>query len=121
MKSHNFRNLKVWQQAMDLVTDVYKHSASFPKEEMFGLTAQIRRSAVSVPSNIAEGSAKSSEKDFARFLEISMGSSFEVETQLIIANRLNMLSSQDFELLLAKLQEIQRMITGLSKSLTSSL
>ena len=120
MKSHNFRNLKVWQQSMDLVTEVYKHSSQFPKEEMFGLTSQLRRSAVSVPSNIAEGFAKSSEKDFARFLEISMGSSYEVETQLIIANRLSMLSTEDFNLMLEKLQEVQRMISGLSKSLTSN-
>lgn len=105
---------------MDLVTEVYQHSASFPKDEMFGLTAQIRRSAVSIPSNIAEGSAKSSEKDFSRFLEISMGSSFEVETQLIIANKLNMLSIEKFDILLANLHEIQRMIAGLSKSLSSS-
>ncbi|EMR04726.1 four helix bundle protein [Cesiribacter andamanensis] len=120
MKNHNFRNLKVWQQSIELVVDVYKHSKHFPKEEMFGLTSQIRRSAVSVPSNIAEGSAKSSEKDFARYLEISMGSSYEVETQLIIANRLSMLPSKEFDQMIDDIHEVQRMIAGLSKSLSSN-
>lgn len=121
MKSHNFRNLKVWQLSMELVEEVYKVTSQFPKEELFGLTSQLKRSAVSVPSNIAEGSAKSSEKDFSRFLEISMGSSCELETQLILAQRLGMLSEESLNSLITQLHEVQKMVTGLAKSLTSNI
>lgn len=84
----NFKNLKVWQNGIELVVDVYKRLESFPKEEIYGLTGQIKRSSVSIPSNIAEGSGRGSNKDFNRFLDIALGSSFELETQLIIANKL---------------------------------
>ena len=120
MKNHNFRNLKVWQISMDMVKEVYQNTAAFPKEEIFGLTSQICRCAVSVPSNIAEGSAKSSQKDFARFLEISLGSSCELETQLILACELKMLTQEKLDVLVIKLHEVQKMLTGLSKSLTSN-
>ena len=74
----NFKNLKVWQKGIELVINVYKDSMKFPKEELYGLTSQIRRSAVSIPSNIAEGSGRNSDKEFNRFLDISLGSSFEL-------------------------------------------
>lgn len=80
----NYRNLKVWQQAISLVIDIYHLTENLPKTEQFGLTSQIRRAAVSIASNIAEGSQKKSKADFVRFLEIAQGSSAEVETQLII-------------------------------------
>lgn len=117
MRHHNFRNLKVWQLAMELVTDIYVQTASFPDYEKFGLSSQLRRSAISVPSNISEGSAKSSERDFVRFLEMSLGSSFEVETQLLIAGNLDMLTENALSENLNKLHEVQKMIVGLIKSL----
>lgn len=100
-----------------MVVDIYKTSNSFPKEEQYGLTSQIRRSAVSIPSNIAEGSGRNSDKDFHRFLEISLGSSFELETQIIIAHELEFLSDTEFNDLNDKVQEEQKMISGLQKSL----
>lgn len=113
----NFKNLKVWQKGIDLVVSVYKTSKEFPKEELYGLTNQIKRSAVSIPSNIAEGSGRRTDKDFNRFLDIALGSSFELETQLIIAQKLEFLSNQDFDELNHKVIESQKMITGLQKSL----
>ena len=113
----DFKSLKVWQKGIKLVVDIYKISNLFPIQEEYGLTSQIRRSAVSIPSNIAEGSGRSSDKDFNRFLEISLGSSFELETQIIIAHELQFLSDLDFNHLTEKVQEEQKMITGLQKSL----
>lgn len=114
---HNFKELKVWQNSKNLVIDIYKDTEKFPKTEIFGLTNQIRRASVSVPSNIAEGCGRASDKDFLRFLDIANGSSFELETQLIIANELKFLENQSFESLANKLDEIQKMIYGLRKNL----
>jgi len=113
----NFKKLKVWQKGIELVVDIYNKSQTFPKEEIYGLTSQIRRSSVSIPSNIAEGSGRNSDKEFNRFLDISLGSSFELETQLIIAHDLKFLSDSDFETLNDNTIEVQRMISGLQKSL----
>ena len=113
----DFKKLKVWQHGIDVVVDVYRSSQEFPKEEVYGLTSQMRRAAVSVPSNIAEGSGRNSDKDFGRFLDISLGSAFELETQLIIANKLEFLSNEKFCELVEKVQEEQKMITGLQRSL----
>lgn len=113
----DFKKLKVWQKGIEMVVDIYKTSKSFPKEELYGLTSQIRRCAISVPSNIAEGSGRNSDKDFHRFLDISLGSSFELETQLIIANKLEYLPDNEFDELTKKIQEEQKMITGLQKSI----
>jgi len=101
----NFRNLKIWQKGMDLVIDVYKLSERLPKEEKYGLKSQITRAAISIPSNIAEGASRSSDKDFKRFLEISLGSAFELETQLIIIQKLNMMNNDYIEPVLNTLQE----------------
>ncbi len=106
---HNLKQLKIWQKAIDLTTEVYRATASFPKEEVYGLTSQIRRSAVSVPSNIAEGAGRNSDKEFLHFLGISNGSSFELQTQLIIANNLELISSSVVNPLLDELVEIQKM------------
>jgi len=113
----DFKNLKVWQKGIKMVTEIYNTTQSFPKDELYGLTSQIRRSAISIPSNIAEGSGRNSDKEFNRFLNISLGSSFELETQIIIAHELKFLSNNEFSELIAEIQEQQKMITGLQKSL----
>ena len=114
---NNFRELNVWKKAMNLVTQIYKFTKFFPKEEQFGLTNQIRRCAVSIPSNIAEGAGRDSSKDFNRFLSISLGSSFELETQLIISKELEYFNNENFRNIEKELIEIQKMIRGLQKSL----
>lgn len=85
----NFKELKVWQKGVAIAVKSYRLTRVFPKEEKFGITSQITRAAVSIPSNIAEGSSRSSDKDYNRFIEISLGSSFELETQLLISQALN--------------------------------
>src|SRR5271170_8512074 len=82
----NFKQLKIWQKGFDIAVNSFKLTSVFPREEKFGLTSQITRAAVSIPSNIAEGSSRSSEKDYNRFIEISLGSSFELETHILIAS-----------------------------------
>jgi four helix bundle protein len=95
--AHNFRKLTIWSDAITVVKNVYKLTATFPPEEKFGLMSQSRRCAISIPSNIAEGSGRNSDKDFRRFLSISLSSSYELETQLIVANELDMLSSHKYK------------------------
>jgi four helix bundle protein len=114
---HNFRKLDIWMKSMDLVVEIYNLTTSFPNSEKFGLSSQMQRSAVSIPANIAEGSAKSSNKDFARFLEMSIGSSYELETELILAYRLKYMNSEVFLLNQNKIAEIQKMINGFKQSL----
>jgi four helix bundle protein len=114
---HNFRNLKVWEYAFSLVTEVYLETKSFPKEEVFSLTTQIRRCAVSIPSNIAEGCGRGTNKQLSHFLDISQGSACELETQLLLAARLNYLSESKCKILIDKVQEVQRMIRGFKKTL----
>ena len=113
----DFKNLKVWQKGIKMVVEIYKSTKKFPQEELYGLTSQMRRSSVSIPSNIAEGSGRNSDKDFHRFLEISLGSSFELETQIIIAHELEFLLDDNFNDLKEIIHEEQKMITGLQKSL----
>lgn len=114
MKPH--KNLEVWKRAIDLVTKIYKTTESFPEHEKFILVPQIRRSAISIPSNIAEGAARTSKREFIQFLSIAQGSVSELETQLIIANNLEYIKKEDMGLL-DDLDEISRMIIGLIKSL----
>ena len=114
---HNFKDLKVWQKAIELATSIYQVTSSFPNEEKFGLTSQMRRASVSIPSNIAEGSARTSRKAFANSLEISLGESFELETQMEIAKRIGFLSEEQINTLTASVSEIQRMLVGLKSSL----
>ena len=114
---HNFRKLDIWLKSMDLVVEIYQLTNTFPNSEKFGLSSQMNRSAVSIPSNIAEGSAKSSNKDFARFLEMSIGSSYELETELTIASKLNYIEHDVFVLLQNKIVEIQKMIIGFKNKL----
>lgn len=111
----NFRNLIVWKRAVDIATDIYKRTSDFPKFELYGLTSQIRRSAVSVSSNIAEGAGRRSKKSFANVLGISYGSACELETQLLIARNLQYLKEDDFKILFDELNEIQKMLYVLEK------
>ena len=112
-----FKELKVWQKAIELVTNTYLKTQNFHKEEVFGLTAQIRRCAVSIPSNIAEGCGRNTDKDFNNFLGISLGSAFEFETQLIICKNLNFIQQSDFIFLESEIQHIQNMIIKLKSTL----
>ena len=116
----SYRELEVWKKSIDLVEQIYLASSSFPADERFGLTSQIRRAAVSVPSNIAEGAARSGTGEFLQFLGIASGSLAELETQLILANRLKMLSQQQTENLLDQAAAISRMLGGLKRSLQSN-
>lgn len=115
---NNYKNLKVWQDAVSLAVNIYKTTNQFPKEELYGLTSQIRRSAVSIASNIAEGSGRTSKKEFNQFLGIAHGSSFELDTQLIIASKVGFLNQEEYLKLSQDLIEIQKMNSGLKKSLT---
>lgn len=117
---HNFKNLKVWQKSVDLAVKVYEISQSFPSEERFGITSQMRRSSVSVPSNIAEGTAKNTSKSFSNSLDISLGESFELETQAIIANRVGILNIDAFKDLDSDIDEIQKMIIGFKATVESN-
>ena len=114
MRPH--KKLEVWKKALEFVTKIYKVTESFPDSEKFGLISQIRRSAVSIPSNISEGAARSSKKEFMQFLSIAQGSTSELETQLIISNKLGFLREENINLL-DELDEISRMIIGLIKTL----
>jgi four helix bundle protein len=109
---HNFKNLKVWQKAVDLAVSVYELTKSFPSEEKIGITSQMRRSSVSIPSNIVEGTARNSSKAFSNCLDISLGESFELETQAIIANRVGILVEKQFIQFSDDVSEVQRMIIG---------
>ena len=110
-----YKNLIVWQKAMKLTVAVYAATGKFPKQEQFGLTSQLQRAAVSIPSNIAEGSSRG-DKDFHRFLTIAFGSGMEVETQLIIAKELNYLSEETCHELTLSLEEVMRMLNKLRSS-----
>src|SRR5690606_6482768 len=112
MKSH--KDLKVWQESMDLVIDVYNQTASFPKEEMFSLTSQIKRSSLSIPSNIAEGAGRNGNAEFRRFLYIALGSASELETQIEIAYRLKFI--KDINHLESRIRFIKSMLSKLIKS-----
>ena len=113
----SYKELRVWQKAVNLVQEVYQVTQSFPKEEMYGLTSQMRRAAVSIPSNIAEGWGRNSTKEYIRFLAIARGSLMELETQLIISEKLNYLHSQTLSTLSQEIQKISRMLSGLIGSL----
>ena len=115
MRPHE--KLDVWRNSIDLVVDLYKATDAFPRDERFGLTSQLRRAAVSIPANIAEGAARRSNKEFAHFLSNSQGSTSEVETELLIAFRLGYLSEDVSAALCSPLDDIGRMITGLSRHL----
>ena len=110
---HNFRELEVWKKAIDLTTLYYKFSKTFPKDELFGLTSQSRRSLVSISSNIAEGAGRDTDKQFVQFLSIALASSFEFETQLIVAKNLEYISNENYDLIFNEMRHIQNMLIKL--------
>ena len=103
---HNFRELKIWQNAMDITVKTYLLSGDLPSDERFGLKPQIQRSAVSLPSNIAEGSGRTTDKDFGKFIDYSLSSSYELETQMILINRIYQLNTEP---IISELTEFQKM------------
>ncbi len=118
---HNFRDLKIWQRSVEFSVRVYSVTREFPEAEKYGLISQIRRCSVSISSNIAEGAGRRSNKDFLNFLSIARGSAFELETQLIISEKLKFINKEDFESLCDELIEIQNMLFGFMKKLDNSL
>ena len=114
---HNLKELKIWQKAIDLAVDVYKATVSYPVDERFGLTSQIRRASVSISSNIAEGAGRNSKKEFCNFLGIANGSAYELQTQLIISNKLNLLKDDLLNDLLKQIEELQKMNYAFQKML----
>lgn len=119
-KAWNFRKYKVWQDAVDYASRVYKVTAEMPWFEKKGLCDQLQRAVVSISSNIAEGAAKPSDAEFARFLDTALGSAFEVETQLLISKNIGYINTELYENLLLDLNEIERQINGLILSLRNS-
>ncbi len=114
---HNFKKLKIWDESMLLVSESYKLTHTFPKFEIYGLTSQMNRCAVSIPSNISEGSSKSSDKHFNKYLEDSLGSAFEWGIQLNVAYNERYLSKEKFNELEQKIKQIQKMISGFQSRL----
>lgn len=115
--TRNFREYKVWQDAVDFATDVYSVTSEMPWFEKKGLCDQLQRAAVSVSSNIAEGSAKPSDIEFAKYLDIALGSAYEVETQLLIANKIGYIKEQLYEELLNSIQAIEKQLTGFIRAI----
>jgi four helix bundle protein len=116
MKTH--KDLIVWQKSLDFVTEIYQVTKNYPRDEFYGLTSQLRRAAVSIPSNIAEGAARSTKKEFNQFLHISLGSLSEIETQLLISANLGFLSKDECDSKMDKLTIIRKILLGLISSLS---
>lgn len=116
---HNFRELDVWKKSIMLCKSYYFTSKGFPRDELFGLTSQSRRSLYSIPSNIAEGAGRDTDAQFSHFLNIALGSAFEFETQIIIAKECDFLKYENFEIVLSEIQHIQKMIIKLKKIYSS--
>ena len=116
---HNFKELKVWKSGIDITKVIFQLTRSFPADEKYGLISQMVRSAISIPSNIAEGSGRKSNKDFHHFLNIALGSSFELETQVIIANEFKYINQEITDSTCKLINDIQKMIYGLQKSLAT--
>ena len=116
-KIKSFKELKIWQKGIEIVGDIYRFSKEFPQHEIYGLTAQIKRAAISIPSNIAEGFKRSHSKEFRQFLHIALGSLAELETQTIIANQQGFLDADNLSILSEKFDHLSRMICILEKKL----
>lgn len=114
---HNFRELNIWKKGMSVVKKVLKTTETFPNEHKYGLTSQINRSSISIPSNIAEGSARTTDKEFSRYLDIAQGSAYELETQLLISKEINLIDQGNLEEIISELNELQKMITGFKRSI----
>lgn len=117
---HRFEELKIWQKTMDIIGNCYRATESFPKEEKYGLTSQLRRSAVSIPSNIAEGSGKNTNGEFMQFLGIANGSSYELLTQLYLSKRLDLLSEDKVRPIINEVLEVTKMNYSLQRTLKKS-
>lgn len=113
----DFRTLKVWRKAHDLTLAVYRETRAFPQDERFGMTSQLRRAAASIGANIAEGCGRGSDGDFARFMQIAMGSASEVEYHLLLAHDLNMIPTDAYEPLTRQITEVKRMLTAFLQTL----
>lgn len=114
---HRFKDLEIWKRSRIFCSKIYAETANFPDNEKFGITNQLRRASVSIPSNIAEGSSRASNKELFRFLEIAIGSAYEIETQLLISNDLKFLEFETLESLLNELEEIIKMISKFRSTL----
>ncbi|GAA0733607.1 four helix bundle protein [Aquimarina litoralis] len=114
---HRFKDLEIWKKSRVFCTKIYDITSEFPESEKFGLTNQLRRAAVSIPSNIAEGSSRSSNKDFARFLQITLGSAYEIETQLLISLDLEFINQTKLDILLKDLESIVKMTSKFKSTL----
>ncbi len=117
---HRFEDLKIWQKAMDITEDCYRVTENFPKKETYGLTSQVRRCAVSIPSNIAEGAGRNTNGEFRQFLGIANGSSFELLTQLYLSKRLNLINEEKVRPIVQEVIEVAKMNYSLQKSLNKS-
>jgi four helix bundle protein len=117
---HHFKSLKIWQLGMDLVVLVYSITKKFPAEERFGLVSQMNRCAVSIPSNIAEGSAKNSDDAFSLYLSHSLGSLYELETQVILSQKLEIIEDSIFSFVVEKINELEKMIIGFINKLKNN-
>lgn len=115
----DFKDLRVWEEAHGLVLDAYRATAGFPKAELYGLTGQVRRAAASIPANIAEGCGRGGEAEFARFLQIAMGSASELKYHLLLARDLRFLAEGDYEPLLERLTRTKRMLNSLIQAVRS--
>jgi four helix bundle protein len=120
-KIESYKDLIVWQKGIELVNELYTVTKGFPKEEMFGLTNQIRRAAVSVPANIAEGWGRNSTKNYIQFIRISIGSLYEIETQLMISNNQSYITNQQKSALSARIDELGKMLNTLLKRLDNHI
>ncbi|MBB6682228.1 four helix bundle protein [Aequorivita sp. 609] len=118
---HNFRKLTIWKEGIELTKETYSTTDTFPKSETYSLTSQLQRAAVSIPSNIAEGTAKRTDKHFLQYLDNALGSAFEWETQLIIAFEVGYISNERFKHLEIKIQSIQGMITRFMENLEKNI
>ncbi|MBY0354380.1 MAG: four helix bundle protein [Rickettsiales bacterium] len=117
-KAEGYQGLSVWQKGINYVEKIYRVTSAFPKEEMYGLISQMRRAAVSIPANIAEGYARRSDAEFARFLLIAAGSSAELETHVIIAHRLSFITLAESDEIMADTNELGKMLHGMHRSIT---
>ena len=121
MRITSYKDLKVWQISMDIAEQVYRLTEAFPKQETYGLTSQLQRAAVSIPSNIAEGHTRDSTKEFLQFISIALGSLAELETQLMLAERFKYLDNNNLTAILLKTEETGRMLRSLQRTLKAKL
>jgi len=117
---HRFKELEIWKKSRKFCSEIYNVTADFPTDEKFGLTNQLRRASVSIPSNIAEGSSRNYQKDFSRFLEIAIGSAYEIETQLLIASDLGFLKEENLKNLINNIEEIIKMTSRFRATLKTT-